>query len=59
MSGQPPAWVTRRAIKRSKRNCASKKVFKTIAEAEAMAKQYQQRIYPCRECGEYHLTTQK
>ena len=61
MAKKVPAWVIRRAIKRSHRNCAAKKVFKTIAEADAFAKQFNghQRVYPCRVCGEFHLTTVK
>lgn len=57
---KPQPWMIQRAIKRSRRNCAAKKVFKTIAEADAFAKQFNghQTVYPCRVCGEYHLTTQ-
>lgn len=52
--------MRRRARKRSERNCRAKKVFKTIADADAFAKQFNghQTVYPCRVCGEYHLTTQ-
>ena len=57
--GEKP-WMRRRAVKRSIRNCMAKKVFKTVDEAAAFAKQFNggQTVYPCRVCGDYHLTTQ-
>lgn len=57
---RPPSWMIERAIRRSRRNCAAKAVYRTIAEAEEFARQFNgaQTVYPCRECGEFHLTTQ-
>lgn len=52
-------WMIARAIKRSQRNCAAKVVYKTIADADAAAKKYNQQVYPCRICNEFHLTSIK
>lgn len=52
-----PSWIVRRAIKRSIQNCTAKTVYKTIAEADAASKKYNQRLYICKVCQQYHLTS--
>lgn len=44
---------------RNRRNCEDKKAYSTIAWATVMGKRYNQKIYKCKICNKYHLTSQK
>ncbi len=54
-----PPWKRRQIAKRAIKNCQKKRVFKTVDEAASYSARFKgnMRVYPCRICGHYHLTT--
>ncbi len=61
MAKDKKPWGARVARKNLIRKCGEKKIFKTVDEAATYAAQFKgnMRVYPCRVCGEYHMTTNR